>query len=300
MRKIIFLTTIASCLALNIWLTGCGKNGNIFGGMHEKGSSTDSASLMSDARTALINKEFANAKAYYEQLVAKEPRNSEALYGAAVSNMGSAGLDLGTLVSNIVASNNAAPAARALADELRSASLGVPGAVTTDARSLLNGLDTVRLDAALDRVICFLTKIRIGATDGRIKMNDVDMLINLGVCHLLRAIIRPQTAGLVDIRTTADGQGYDVVITKSGSLDSYRGTIDMAATDLLAAFQCIKEATRELNATTGDTIADMQTDFNKAFNDFQTQVNGQLTNDLAYNANTYNAFTSDPGDCLTK
>src|SRR5687768_534468 len=96
---------MAVALLGSMALSGC-KDGNLFGGFRKAGSG-DKVSLMSDAKAALANREWNNAKSYYESVIAKEPGNTEALYGAAVATMGTAGLDLGTLLSNVIASKGA-------------------------------------------------------------------------------------------------------------------------------------------------------------------------------------------------
>lgn len=304
MKRIPAVLAFAAFLgALALW--GC-KNENLFGRFHEKGTG-DNASVLSDAKSALARREFANAAGYYETILSKDPRNSEALYGAATATMGSAGLDLGTLIANVMTTDQAAaPAARALSDGLRSAAMGAPGAATADdPLSLLYGLDIVRLDRALDRTICFLRKIRSGNTDGVVKPDNINMLVNLAVCSILRSVTRPYTEHLIDIRTTSDGKDYTIVILSEANVKASCGIVDASARDLANAYQAIKEASLVLKQKPGDTLYDLRLDMRDAFGELKMKIRDipgvpAACTDFLVTViiDTYDGLSSDPGNCL--
>src|SRR5262245_26890074 len=112
--------TAVALLAGSLAFWGC-KNGNLFGGFHSKGSG-DLADLLSDARSALAQRQFNNAKAYYDAILGKDGNNSEALYGDATATMGNAGLDLGVLLSHIL--HHSAPAA-SLQESFKSSAVSI-------------------------------------------------------------------------------------------------------------------------------------------------------------------------------
>jgi hypothetical protein len=289
-------------LLAGLVLSGC-KNGNLFGGLHKKGTG-DTASVMSDAKAALSQREFSNAKSYYESVLAKEPGNAEALYGAAVATMGSAGLDLGILLSNVIASNSGAPAAHVLSSNLKMAAMRA-GASAQDPSSLLYGIDYVALNRALDKIICYLVKIRRGETDGSVKKDDINVLVSIAITSLLRAVTRPYISGLIDIRTQSDGRGYTfVILADQSTVSNNCDVVDRSAKDIVMAIQAVREAAVTLKQSAGDTLYDIQTDIDDA----RVQYKNQLASYPAactefiqnVNLNTYDAFAENPGDCLSK
>jgi len=284
MKKYTAVAAVAALLAsLALW--GC-KNGNMFGGFHKKGSG-DAASLMSDARSALANREFNNAKAYYEAILAQQPTNSVALYGAAVATMGTAGLDLGTLLSNVVASKGA-PASGSLAQLIDSAAIGAPGAATVDPRSVLNNLNLTALRLHINTIICYLSRIRAGRGDGVIPRDDVSTCLSLTISRTLRAVLRTTdpTVGVADIRKSANGKDLEVVITASGAtINDYCGgtsgkgkTMEATLDDLAGAVEALGAAFNKVNPGVDATLTEIKADINKAFTDFKTDVKAQGVN----------------------
>jgi hypothetical protein len=310
---------IAMMSAIAFW--GC-KNGNMFGGFHKKGSG-DTASLLSDAKAALSRREFNNAKAYYESIVAKEPRNSEALYGAATSSMGTAGLDLGTLLSNVITAKTAAPSG-ALAENIQLATIGVgAGAIdpnTVNSLSILKGLDLNNLSGGIDQIVCFLLKIRSGNADGKISPEDISVLLSVGITCIIRGILRPLEQNLLDLRQTADGKDFTVVIIDGNKLGALcaDGTVQNSIRDLAGALQSLVVAVNQLAAAPNSSIAGLKLDMKTAFQQFQTKFNTIANaNNTDSNPNNnvpascmsfVNSFdpdnltppTLDPGDCLNK
>jgi hypothetical protein len=293
---------VAALLAGSVAMNGCGGNGNLFGGLHEKGTG-DTAALLSDAQAALANREFNNAKAYYESILMKEPDNAQALYGAASATMGTAGLDLGQLLANVVTSNSAAPS---IAQEIRAASFapGLNPNATPD--SLLYNIDIVRLNSVLDKIICYLLKIHAGATDGGIERDDPNVMIGLGVACLLRAVARPLDAGLIDITTSGDGKSYDVVLLNTSPTDQQcTGLLAASALDVVRAYQALSQVAVTLGLVSGDTLVELQIDLQEAFTELKSDIvnaaGSSPTCDAAVNAvdlNDPTALSFDGANCL--
>ncbi len=254
---------------LSLW--GC-KDGNLFGGFRKEGSG-DTATKLADARAALSRKEFNNARAYYESILASNPRNSEALYGAATATMGSSGLDLGTLLSNIITTNGApAAGSQSLGDVIRSGAIGA-GASSVNPDSLLDGLNIDALKNNLNIIICYLSRIRVGNSDGVIPSDDVSTLLSLMITRTLRAVVRVQDLGLIDIRKV--GSSYDVVVTGSTTdLDSYcaNGQIEKSLDDIAGAVDSLRAVIVKLNPSTGSTLSEIETDVNDAFAKFKQKI----------------------------
>lgn len=317
MKKLWTLVGLAAALG-SLAAAGC-KNNNMFGGFHKRGSG-DPAALLSDAKAALTNREFSNAKAYYEAVLAQEPKNSEALYGAATATMGTAGLDLGTLLANVVtAKNSGAPAATlGLQDVLQTASIGTASAITEDeinSLSILKGLDLDNLSGSIDQIVCFLLKIRSGNADGKISPKDISVLLSVGITCILRGILRPLEVNVIDLRQTADGKDYDVVIIDGAKLKDIcdSGVLQNSVTDLAGALQSMQTAVLELNSTSGSTLGGLKQDLETAFNQFKKKINDEaaaqgLTTQIQSCLDFVNNFevdklqppTKDPGDCLNK
>jgi hypothetical protein len=227
-----------------IGLTGC-QNENLFGSLHKEGTG-DATSLVADGNAALADLNFAAAEDYFNRALAQQPRNAEALYGAAVAAMGRSGLNLGQLLSNLMTSN---PGSSATA--LRSAVLtAAPGA---PADSILFGLSIPDLHNALKAAIPLLERIRLGLSDGTIPADNPNMLINLGLCRILHAATWANIKGVFDIEVS--DSNFDVVLSGGCSPDVFT-----AAEEAAWGARYLGLAAAKLNQTTGDMLFDLQTD----------------------------------------
>lgn len=316
-RHYALMTAAVLCGSLAFW--GC-KNGNLFGGFHEKGTG-DPESLLSDAKTALANREYNNAKAYYEQILQTQPTNSEALYGAATATMGTAGLDLGTLLANVITAKSAAPG---LQQAIQYASFAPAGAgITQDeinSLSILKGVDLSNLSGSVDQIVCFLMKIRSGNADGKISPKDISVLMSVGITCIIRGILRPLEVGVIDLQQTADGKDYNVVILNANKLKDIcsDNTLKNSLLDLAGALQSVQTAVQELKSQEGSTLSGLSLDMKDALSQFKTKVlaklnevnsDGDSTNNVPtecinfvqnFNIDNLTPPTADPGNCLDK
>jgi hypothetical protein len=301
--------------ALGLW--GC-KNGNLFGSFHKEGTGTPAA-VLSDAKAALANREFNNAQSYYEKVLVNEPKNSEALYGAATATMGSAGLDLGTLLANVITTKQTLPASGpALHAALSQASLGVSAvSAAPDANSLLNSLDLAAMRAHMNKIICYLLKIRSGHADGRVPRDNINVMVSLAITRTLRAVLRTLDNNLVDIRKKSDGKSYEVVyVDKTNIKDACsNGILKASLDDLFGAVESIKSAVEKVNPSATSTLAEVKDDIKASFKDFQKAITDLNTdtdsaNDIPASCvslvNSYDVESilqppsQDPGNCLTQ
>lgn len=291
-------------LAGSMALWGC-KNNNLFGGMRKEGSG-NTATVMSDAQAALANKEFNNALAYFEKVLAKDPNNAEALYGAAAASFGSAGLDLGQLLANIVnTQQNAAPSG-SLSDALMSARVAAGASVSVDANSILYNLNLEGMRNNLNKTICYLLRIRTGRSDGAIARDKINILVALTVTTTLRTVLRAIDKGLLDIRKSDNGKDFSVTVTADNATLSAAcsdGTMAKILDDFSIALQSLQEAVVKISPESGSTVDEMKADLQSAFNEMKADVLAiapSCSNPLDnYNVSNLSAPTSDPGDCLS-
>ncbi len=230
--------------------SGC-KNNNLFGDLHKEGSG-DSQSLVADGQAALGKSEFAKADEYFSQALAKDPSNSDALYGQAAAQMGLSGLSLGQLISNLT-QGNAGLGSPALRGAIQQASHGAAGA----GLSLLYGIDVAKLDDSLKVIIPNLEKIHMGLSDGKIPSDNPSLLINLGLARLLKGVAAPLRRNVVDV--VESGGNYQVVET-AGALPGECEVVVNAVYNVAWGFQNLSDAALKLNLVSGSTLSDIKND----------------------------------------
>lgn len=255
MRRLRTISQV-SCLTLVVavlGVIGC-KNGNLFGDRNSPGNSSDVAVLQSDAQIALDHKDYTSALSLYERILSGDPNNSNALNGAAIAAIGAAGLDFGTVLSNIVHQNGAAQS-MGLADLISAARQGY-SSQDVSPNSLLAGVDLVALDAAIDRAICRLTRIVSGMSDGVIKPTDSGVLIDLACLHLIRGVLRPIRADFFDI---VNNNGSYALVQKANfntvcGNPSNDGLVTASAQDLVDGYALFNKAALVLDAQSSSIL----------------------------------------------
>lgn len=272
-RSLVFIQTL--CLIGLLGFTGC-SNGNLFGGLHNRGDSSDTETLLSEASNALREKDYGAARNLYERVLAQDPKNSDALYGAASAAIGSSGLNLGNILSNVVKQTNAAPSILGLADLIADSRESIRPAAS-NANSLLAGVDLEALNAVIDTAICRLSKIVAGAADGSIPPNDIDVLLNLGSLCVIRGVLKPLRENLMDIRnnngtyevyidptlTAGVCDGSQLVGSFTNAADQ-RAFIKRIALDLVATYALFNRAANLLNLSGDQIIARLRADVEEA------------------------------------
>ena len=78
-KTLSFIASIALAVGL-LGLFGC-ENGNLFGKLHKSGDSNDVVVLQSDAQIALDHGDYTSALRLFEDILAQDPDNSNALNG---------------------------------------------------------------------------------------------------------------------------------------------------------------------------------------------------------------------------
>jgi hypothetical protein len=296
----------AMAFAATVALAGC-KNGNLFGGLRKEGTG-DAPTLLADGKAALSRKQYHNAQTYFEAVLAKEPGNSEALWGAAAASMGVAGLDFGTLLSNVITTKASAPSP--LTQALRAASTGGAGAPSAD--SILDALNLAGLRSQINKIICHLLKIRVGGTDGVIPRDDVPMLVSLTISRTLRAVLRTVDSGIIDVQTSGDDTDFEVEILDENKIKDVCApgqTLEKALDDLAGAVESLQAAVLKVNPDSGSTLSEIRNDIQNAFNELKQDVKNisglpqactDLINSSKYDVNNLSAPTQDPGNCLSQ
>lgn len=265
---------IAALITLPILfaLTGC-ENGNLFGRFHKKGSVGDVPTLLADAKTAMVNHEYNNAQEYFKRIVQQQPGNSEALLGYAQASLPTAGLDLGTIISNIIRSQSGAPATVAEYDGF-SGVLSAAGTPNIGSDDILSGLEqkisSLRIVVGLDdpdgsglNAISALEKIVKGQGDGIIPTDDPTTNINLTIAYVLRSVLR--VVDFLHIKSS----NFDVSIDQSG-VDCSLATETLR--DIKRAFHRVKAVALKLNVASTSTIAQVKTDAQTMLNDLKLEL----------------------------
>ncbi|MFH1369544.1 MAG: hypothetical protein ABII64_10530 [Elusimicrobiota bacterium] len=263
------LLVATACFGMLILITGCGRN-NIFSWAHSSGSVTTIDSLSSDAYTALVNKDYVKAMEYYAKILQTDPNNSEAIYGYSVATLANSGLDIASLISNMISETPSAPSR--LAPAISSLVYASPG------NNLLP--DTIinnraNINAAINVVLAsnLLPKIVKGLADGKIKYDSADVNINIAFCLMLRSALRLNS--LVEF-----GTDYDV-----GTIPSVDAAFKSAAResmkDIASAYLRIQVILAKMKNNT--TISNINDDFTTLFNNFKTALaeNGVDVTDIS-------------------
>lgn len=271
--------SIAVPLALLVAGAGC-KNDNLFTGLHRQGTG-DTAGLVSDGVAALSRGDYAAAERYFEDALVQDPSNSDALYGAAAARMGNGGLDIGQLLANLLTQGTpgGAPALDAgLSAALRGAPAPGPGG-----QSILTNIDINALDSALEVAICYLQRIQLGYSDGKIPPNDVNLLVNLGLCRLLRAATRPLKDGLVDIQKINSGQDFGYAVVAGTPFSGGECAVLLNSfQDAVWGYQALNTASVQvLNQQVGDTLFDLKVDIRSLYTTYKNSIAATTSCDLS-------------------
>ena len=182
-------------------MTSC-ENGNLFTKLNDSGRSTSTQSLVSDALLALRNRDYGAALALFERALAQDPNNVAALYGAANAQLGSSGLNIGVLISNILAQQGGAGASSlggviaSSRETLHSSSL--------DPNSILAGINIAAIYANGDQIRNRYNQVLT------LSPNDIDVLLNVAIFLLVDAVVVAIQNDILDVRNGSDGD-YDIV-----------------------------------------------------------------------------------------
>lgn len=248
-------------VAALVTATGC-KNNNLFKSFLGEPSTADA--LLSDAQVALSNGDYSKALGLYERVLAQDPNNSDALYGAAIAAVGSSGLNFGQLLANIIDNNGtSAPSIHGLGDFVAAGHVGsaAVSACGGGTGSILNGVDCSLLNAVIDLSICRLQQITGGLAHGTIERTSVNVYMNLAILYILRAVLRPLQQGFFDVNRT----GNDFTVTRSVSLDNTACSnntvlIQQTGKDVAATYALFNRAVDQLGLSNSAIITKVRDD----------------------------------------
>jgi len=253
------------CLLLSF--SGCGK-GNLFSWAHNAGSGTSNASLTSDANTALQNKDYSKALSYYTKLLENNPNNSEAIYGYAVAKLGEQGLDIASLINNLInQSSNQNPAQSRLVSALGTLSSSsssdnlLPSQIILHATSIMAAIDNILSPSKLPKIVK-------GTADGVIKQDDMDVNINIAFCLVLRSALRLNTYVTFDTNNGA-------TVNAAGKALSHQQLQDLAvasAQDIASAYYYMQIVITKINSSDSSNktsnLSDIKSNVNSIFTNF--------------------------------
>ncbi len=212
--------------------------------------------MQSDATTALLNKDYASALKYAQQILASNPNNTQAIYTFAQATLGNAGLDFASLVTNLIQNQNKSSSS---IQDLKTAIISLPVHTGSDTSSLLPANIKGNEDAILNACntvlgSAYLLKIIKGTGDGVIKPNDPDTNINIAFCLVLRAAIIADKAG-VNFQTD--------YTSPSTAADSPQ--LQLAAQNVVSAYQRLLVVVNALNLSSNATISKINTDIHTLY-----------------------------------
>ncbi len=167
MKKYVLLIFIFSFIPFT---QGC-EGENVFSGFHKAGTDTATQSRLADARRALRDGKYKEALKIYEEILKRDPNNSEALYGKAAAELRSAGLDLRHIFSTLLDIDEDDDGDIDIIDEL------------------FGGLGLKNIASATDSAVKDLKKIADGKADGTIPPDNYDVNMNLSVLITLNAFV---------------------------------------------------------------------------------------------------------------
>lgn len=242
---------------------GCGKS-NLFSWAHNPGDSTNTSALASDADIALQNKDYAKALEYYQEILKNDPRNSEAIYGYAAAKLAESGLDIGSLVANLIKNQSTSNSSVALCLAQAARSSSFSGNILPDTLLIKSNRD--KLLAAINASLANdkLKKIIKGEGDGSINPTNADLNLNVAFCLVLRAAITVYDSGSITI-----GTDYKITVN---SVDLVTAT--SASQDIASAFKRLEVVVKALNLASDATIAKIKTDVNALYDDFKSKIPG--------------------------
>jgi hypothetical protein len=257
-RKVELTLLLLVCFVCS-GLSGCGK-GNLFSWAHSSGSNTSVDALSSDAHTALADKDYAKALEYYSKILEGNPNNSEAIYGYSVASLADAGLDVSTLVANLITQTHAAPA-RNLAESI-SYIAHTPSSVNILPDTIIAQLP--KMKAAVDNVLAD-SKLKLivkGQGDGKIAPDDPDINLNLALCLVLRAAMTAY--GAIEFDTS-----YNVTVTNSDP-----NIAKSAGKDIISAYHRLLVVIQKLHLADTGTIGNIREDVRTLFNRLSANITG--------------------------
>jgi len=246
---------------------GCGKN-NIFSWAHSAGSSSGISALSTDASQALQNKDFAKALEYYSKILDSDPNNSEAIYGYSAAKLADSGMDISSLVANLVRQNNS-PAYNRLAPAIAFAASSSPSSTATLLPDKII-TNRVKIRAAVDDVLNskHLLKIIKGMADGKINPDSADVNLNIAFCLVLRAGLKVYDSGSIQLN-----DDYSVTVNSQNM-----SVANDAGKDIASAYNRIQIVVTKLNLANDSSIANIKSDVNKLFADLKSKITGFSVN----------------------
>jgi hypothetical protein len=254
---------------------GCGKS-NIFSFAHSAGNSTGATALSSDAAQALQNKDYVKALQYYTQILQSNPGNSQAIYGYCAAELANSGMDVSTLVANLVKQQSSAPSRLAPAIAYAAHSSG--NATALIPQSIID--NRVNIETTVNDVLGskYLLKIIQGKADGMIPPDNPDVNINIAFCLVLRAALKVYDSGII-----FDNQYNVTGNNNSSNMD----IVNSAGKDIASAYQRLKVVAKKLNLGSDASINKISNDINTLFTQFknQTGISFDINYDYYLNGN---------------
>lgn len=257
MKKMVSLSLVAMLIAL----VGCGKE-NIFSWAHKAGGSSSTEALTADGYTALRNKDYSKAIEYYSKILETDPANAEAIYGYSAATLADAGLDVSSLVANLVKQQSGAP--ERLAPSVAYAARGFASSSNLLPQTIIDNLPKIK--SAVKKVMDDgkLPRIVKGKADGKLDPDNPDVNLNLAFCLVLRAALNVQESGTITLNS-------DYSITAS---NADLAVANDAGKDIVSAYHRILVVANKLKLGSDASINKINADVKAMFNDLKSKISG--------------------------
>jgi len=262
MRKAVKLFLPLCALGLFVLsMSGCGKS-NIFSWARSAGSGSSIDSVMSDGYAALSEKNYAKALEYYGKVLDADPNNSEAIYGWSAAKLGDSGLDVASIISNMVRQQGSSvihlsPALYSVAKEAQSSSNNLlPETIVANITKYKDAINEV---LAVNK----LPKIINATANGKISFDNPDVNINASFCLILRAAMT-----LNDYVEISDDYGTSTITTTVP-----QSVAEDALKDIASAYNLFLRAMAKLNYSDDTSIGQMKKDVKKLFDNLKSDLN---------------------------
>jgi hypothetical protein len=264
-------------IPLSIVFTGC-ENHNLFSKLH--GDSSDPATLNSEAAIALRDKDFSKAVELATRVLANDPTNSEALYYQASAKMGLTGINLATLVSNVLEKTAASGLSNSgfsglVAASREGSSQSVLGGFCGAVDSILNGVNCDSLNQVIDGVVSNLRTIADGKAHGAISSTDIPLMIDLSILNALAAALTAAYSGYLQFNN--DGTHFQIVAGPNlSTLCSHPADVISMATSVSQSYYWFNRVVIRLGLNDSSIVRKLRDDIKEAGDQVFTEGTGQI------------------------
>ena len=249
---------ILMCMLLLAFLTGCGDQ-NFFEWSHKEGSNKSVASLNADADKSFRDGNYGKAGEYYSEVLEKDSKNSEALYGMAKVAYAINDIKLAKLASSFLEDidddNDSQNSSSFAFTDLDLCGSFNAGGGSSKSDLIPSSIIKEKLLAATIVVIDALSRIANNQADNVIAWDDPDVNINLAIALVINSALLildsngdgyPGDAGDLievnqDFTVTVDESEFDALKSDSGKMTLLAKRIVKAIFQIIGKYENLND-----------------------------------------------------------